>query len=50
MESEENKDHVSHDSYEYDKIFSELVAAYTNYIELIETEEEKIIATFHSLS
>jgi hypothetical protein len=41
MESDDNKEKVMHDSNEYDKTFSELIGAYTRFIELIENEEEE---------
>ena len=41
MQSSQNKGKVEHDLNEYDKIFADLVGAYTHYIELIETDEEQ---------
>ena len=40
MGSDENKEQVLHDSNLYDKTFSDLVAAYTRWIELIDDEKD----------
>ena len=44
MESVDNKEKLEHDVNEYDKIFNDLVGAYTRYIDLNESEEEKASA------
>ena len=44
MESPDNREQVTSDMNKYDDTFTELVAAYTHHIELIESEEEQNVA------
>ena len=44
MESVENKEKLEHEASEYDKTFTDLVGAYTRYIDLNDSEEEKAAA------